>query len=228
SDGVPQQLDRERRNTPTTSAHAPPPRRAVCAVFRGLHHDTLARLRTRGNSTRRRPPPHQGPRPLIHCSASSRIVPGAFPSARLFTCISASMPRRSASPMRRSRSRRNSGNTSFTRSYGSNARTASAYFRPGLRSARATVNGAARVQGRWVALARQRYPAPVPDEAAGRDPVTHLHDAGVPLGQRAGVRIENPLGGRLVEGGVDPHGAEQRVPHVFLEPRRRLGSSITP
>jgi len=54
------------------------------------------------------------------------IVPGAFPSARLFTTISASIRRRTASSISRIKSRRRSGFGSCTRSYGSNSFTASA------------------------------------------------------------------------------------------------------
>src|SRR5216110_3065611 len=104
-DGVTQQWDRERGNVAAAGAHTSC---ALCAVLRNLHGDTLAEV----GKPRKRAGGRRQPGPFPPCSiisTSARMVPGALPSSRLFTRISASIWRRITSAMRRSRSTRTSG-----------------------------------------------------------------------------------------------------------------------
>src|SRR5438105_6009914 len=82
------------------------------------------------------------------------------------------------------------------------------------------------VQEIGVPLTREVTPAWVLIEASGGDAVPHLAHARKAGGERPRVCREHFLGGRLVERAVDPHGAEQRIARVLLEPPGRLGAAV--
>src|SRR5690242_20629055 len=95
------------RKAPALGCHSRQPGRAFCAESADLHGDTLANVET---ARKHDGAPHDtSGSPPASAAARARIVPGAFPSNRLLTRISASMWRRTTSDTRRSRSWRTPG-----------------------------------------------------------------------------------------------------------------------